>query len=63
MKYIVSYELQLEAENIKKLKQKLSLIEYQIKMKDRHFVREILDEEGWYVQPLEEKLELNDMEF
>ena len=62
MKYYVRYELQLEAENDKKLFQKLSLIEHHIRMKDKHFTREIVDDEDWYIQPLEKKLELNDME-
>ena len=53
MKYWIRYELNIEAENDKKLFQKLSLIEHQIKMKDKHFNREIVDDESWYIQPLD----------
>ena len=52
MKYTVDYELTIEAENIKKLLQKLSLIELQIKMKDKNFSREIWDEDNWYISIL-----------
>lgn len=52
MKYTIGYELTVEAENTKKLLQKLSLIEMQIKMKDKHFSREIFDEDNWYVSIL-----------
>lgn len=62
MKYTVRYELVVEAEDVKKLKYKLGLIENQIKMKDKKFTREIFDDRGWYIQPLE-KDKLNTMEF
>ena len=60
MKYYIRYELQTEAENDKKLFQKLSLIEHHIKMKDKHFTREIIDDEDWSTAQ-EDKL--NTMEF
>lgn len=52
MRYYIRYELQVEAENYKKLLQKLSLVDNQVKMKDRRYTREIVDEQGWYVSPI-----------
>ena len=59
MRYFIRYELQVEAENDKKLYQKLGLIEHHIKMKDKHFTREIIDDE--WSEPKE--IKLNTMEF
>lgn len=47
MKYFVTYSVQIEAENEKKLMQKLSLIEHQMKIRDKHYQREVEDETGW----------------
>ena len=58
MKYYIRYKLKVEAGNDKKLKQKLSLIEMQIKMKDKAFTKEIITEEE-----LTFKDQLNIMEF
>lgn len=63
MKYYIRYELQTEAENDKKLFQKLSLIEHHIKMKDKHFTREIIDDEDWSTLQEEQTNRLNTMEF
>ena len=63
MKYYIRYELQTEAENDKKLFQKLSLIEHHIKMKDKHFTREITDDEDWTITQIEKTDRLNTMEF
>lgn len=61
MRYYIRYELQVEAENEKKLRQKLGLIENQIKIKDKHYIREITDDtwDGKYIT--DDKL--NTMEF
>ena len=63
MKYYIRYELQVEAENDKKLNYKLSLIEHHIKMKDKHFTREIIDDEDWSTLQAEQTNRLNTMEF
>ena len=63
MKFWVRYELQVEAENEKQLKYKLSLLDYQAKMKDKHFTREISDDAGWTSIDYLGKEKLNTMEF
>ena len=55
MRYYIRYELQVEAENFKKLLYKLSLIDNQMKMKDKHYTREIVDDQGWYTSPLQKE--------
>ena len=61
MKYYIRYELQVEAENDKKLLQKLSLLEHQMRMKDKHFIREITDDT--WSEPIKPLDKLNTMEF
>lgn len=62
MKYYIRYELEVEAENEKKLNQKLSLIDMQVRQRDKKYRREIVDDDNWYTVPLV-KDNLDTMEF
>lgn len=62
MKYFVTYELELEAENEKKLLQKLSLIEMQVRQRDKKYRRVIIDDDNWYTVPIT-KDPIDTMEF
>ena len=54
MKYHIQYELEVEADDLKQLNQKLSLAEMQLKIRDKNFKKAVFDDDGWYVATIKQ---------